>query len=169
MNAAEALEMAFAAGVHIEIDRGDLLLEADSPPPDDVVEVLFHHKVGIIFLLKPAQIEWGEKNWQSFFEERATYSQQENGYDRISAELCAFEDCVDQWLVLNPPKPLPASQCLQCKQEILPRDAAVIPVAAGAEIGSLHPKCAGKWMISRRWEARQALLWLLQNSMGAGI
>ena len=38
MNAAEALELARAAGVSIEADGGDLLLEAPAPPPPAVLK-----------------------------------------------------------------------------------------------------------------------------------
>ncbi len=155
----------------IEISRDGDMIVLDGPEAvmtDELVANLRSLKPQIIAYLRDTADCWTQENWQSFFEERVINSQQESGYDRLSAELCAFEDCVDYWLVLNQPKPLPATQCIQCNQPILRNDADVIPVAAGADIGSLHPACAGKWIVSRRWEARRALLWLFANNKGAG-
>ena len=52
MNAAEALELARAAGVSIEVDGGDLLLEAPDPPPPAVLNELTRHKAEIVALLQ---------------------------------------------------------------------------------------------------------------------
>ena len=159
-----------AAG--IAISRHGDAIELDGPEDamtDELVANLRSLKPQIITYLRDTADYWTQENWQSFFEERVTNSQQEYGYDRTSAELCAFEDSVEHWLVLNLSKPFPVAQCIQCRRPILPQNADTIPVAAGAEIGSLHPACAGKWMVSRRWQARRALLWLLANDKGARI
>ena len=44
MSAAEALMAARAAGIHLEVDGGDLLLEASAPPPSAILEILSQHK-----------------------------------------------------------------------------------------------------------------------------
>lgn len=165
----QVIEDLRGAGVTISRDGGMIVLDGpEDAMTDELVASLRSLKPEIIAYLRDTAVCWSQENWQALFDEHANFSQREFGYDRASAELCAFEDCVDHWLVLNPPKPLPATQCIQCRQPILPQDADAIPVAAGAEIGSLHPACAGKWIVARRWEARRALLWLLANDRGTG-
>jgi hypothetical protein len=165
----QVIEDLRGAGVTISRDGDMIVLDGpEDTMTDELVANLRSLKPQIIAYLRDTAGCWSQENWRYFFDERVTYSQQEIGYDRASAELCGFEDCVDHWLVLNPPRPLPATQCIQCRQSILPQEADVIPVAAGAEIGALHPACSGKWIVSRRWEARRALLWLFARNNGAG-
>src|SRR5215216_6522493 len=52
MNAAEDLERARAAGVRVDVDGHDLVLEASAPPPPAVLKELAHHKVAIVALLR---------------------------------------------------------------------------------------------------------------------
>lgn len=169
MNPAEVLKSAFAIGMHIEVSGGDLVLDADLPPPNELVQNLVRYKVAIIDLLMPVKIEFNQSNWQSLFDQRVTHSAQINGYDAPNAELCAFEDCVDHWLLLNPPTFLLPGQCLHCTHPVSRQDIHVIPVVGVAQIGSLHPACADKWMISRRWKARRALMWLFKSKKGIQV
>src|ERR1700677_3308716 len=53
MSAAEAIIAARAAGVSLEIDGDDLVLEATAPPPDTVLDLLSRHKPDIVALLRP--------------------------------------------------------------------------------------------------------------------
>jgi DNA polymerase-1 len=55
MSAAEALQAARAAGIRIEIDGSDLVLEAPDEPPRAVIDALSRHKADIIALLRPTQ------------------------------------------------------------------------------------------------------------------
>ena len=52
MSAAEALKAALAAGVSVEIDGDDLVLEASAPPPPAVLDLLSQHKAPIIAMLR---------------------------------------------------------------------------------------------------------------------
>ncbi len=52
MSAAEAIRAAEAAGVHLEIDGGDLVLKASAPPPTAVLDLLSRHKVGIVTIMR---------------------------------------------------------------------------------------------------------------------
>ena len=52
MNAAvEALQLAHECGVRVKADGADLILDAVSPPPAKVIDVLRHHKAEIVDLL----------------------------------------------------------------------------------------------------------------------
>ncbi len=52
MNAAEAIHEATAVGIQIAIQGDDLLLEAATPPPEAVIELLSRHKPDIVNLLR---------------------------------------------------------------------------------------------------------------------
>ncbi len=49
--AAEALQLAHEAGVRVEADGADLILDAAAPPPAKVIDVIRHHKAEIVDLL----------------------------------------------------------------------------------------------------------------------
>ena len=51
MSAAEILKMAHTAGISIEIDGDDLVLEAHTPPASAVLDLLSRHKSDIIAML----------------------------------------------------------------------------------------------------------------------
>jgi hypothetical protein len=51
MSAGEALKAARAAGIRVEIDGDDLVLEAPVPPPPVVLDLLSRHKAHIIAIL----------------------------------------------------------------------------------------------------------------------
>ena len=53
MNLAQTLKAAQAAGVHLRIEGGALLLEASAPPPSVVVDALARHKSEVVKLLRP--------------------------------------------------------------------------------------------------------------------
>ena len=52
MSAAEALKAARAAGIRVEIDGDDLVLEAPVPPPPIVLDLLSRHKTNVIAMLR---------------------------------------------------------------------------------------------------------------------
>ena len=63
MNASAVLKAASAAGVQIAVDRGDLVLAANTPPPDEIIDALFCHKADIIALMKSVAVEKCVVEW----------------------------------------------------------------------------------------------------------
>jgi hypothetical protein len=156
MSAVEALRVARAVGIQLEIDGEDLVLQAPAPPPPAVVEALTHHKAEIVALLRPAKDGWSAEDWQLFFDERAGIFEFDGGIPRAAAEAKAFEACVIEWLNRNP-APSPAGRCAWCAQ--LESDSASI-VPFGTEPGThawLHGECWRPWQEARRAEAVAAL------------
>src|SRR6516164_9488006 len=94
MNAVQAIEAAHAAGIRIELDGDQLVLEAPAAPPNCVVDLLARHKFGIIALLRPHRGGWSAEDWQAFFHERAGIAEFDGGLQRPEAETQAFERCV---------------------------------------------------------------------------
>lgn len=55
--AAEALQAARAAGVQVRVDGHDLVLQASSPPPPAVLDLLRLNKANVVAWLRPADGE----------------------------------------------------------------------------------------------------------------
>jgi hypothetical protein len=107
MSAAEALRVARAAGVHVQIDGDDLSLEASAPPPPAVIDLLSHHKAEIAALLRQAEDGWSAEDWQTVFDERAGIIEYDGGAPRAWAEALARLDPA------RPPCDIPAKRWLQ--------------------------------------------------------
>ena len=86
MSAAEALRAARSAGVHVEIDGGDLSLSAPAAPPAAVLDLLARHKAGVIALLRSGDDGWSGEDWRAFFDERAGIAEFDGGLPRAEAE-----------------------------------------------------------------------------------
>ena len=79
MSAAEALKAARAAGVQLDIDGDDLVLEAAVPPPPAVIDLLSSHKASIVALLRRAEDGWSAEDGQVLFDERAAIIEFDGG------------------------------------------------------------------------------------------
>jgi hypothetical protein len=169
MNAIEALNMAFAAGVHLEIDNANILVLADAPPPSELMDALTRNKADIVGLLKPVEVVFHDKDWRTYFNDRVKHAQQQNCYNMVLAEFCAFEDCVEYWLVLNLPKPVSFPTCIHCEQPAIPKDNNLVHVVAGIAVGVVHSNCAANWIKARRWQGRRALMWLFEKTEAVAI
>jgi len=111
MSAAEALKAARAVGISIEVDSGDLILQASAPPPPAVLDLLSRHKAGIVTLLRPADDGWSAEDWHVFFDERAGIAEFDGRLPRGQAEARAFACCAEEWLNRNPVR-APPGRCL---------------------------------------------------------
>jgi len=92
MSAAEVLRVARAAGVHVQIDGDDLVLEAAVPPPPAVIDLLSGHKASIVALLRPAEDGWSAEDRQVLFDERAAIIEFDGGASRTWADALARLD-----------------------------------------------------------------------------
>jgi hypothetical protein len=147
MSAAEALQAAHVAGIRVEIDGDDLVLEAMAPPPSALLDLLSRHKAGIVELLRPTDGSWSAEDWRVFFEERAGIAEFDGGLARGQAEVCAFECCVAEWLRRNPVCSL-SERCVTRggvheHKPLLPRD------TEGTDRGWLHARCGPVWRVGQ--------------------
>jgi hypothetical protein len=153
MSASQALRAARAAGIHLEVDGDDLLLEAPAPPPTAVLDALSRRKAEIVRILHPAKDGWSAEDWRLYFEERAAIAEFDGGLPRAKAEAQAFECCVVKWLDLNP-TPSARGHCAWCGQS--ESHDAVVPF--GTEPGThLHRECWSEWHKMHRSQAKEAL------------
>jgi hypothetical protein len=156
MSAAEALQAAHVAGIRVEIDGDDLVLEAMAPPPSALLDLLSRHKAGIVELLRPTDGSWSAEDWRVFFEERAGIAEFDGGLARGQAEVCAFECCVAEWLRRNPVC-LPPGRCLDCGGGDHAHDP-LLPLGTESTGSAwLHSGWWPAWYADRKGEAIAAL------------
>jgi hypothetical protein len=156
MSAAEALEVARAVGIRVEIDGDDLVLEAPTAPPPGVLDLLSRHKAGIVTLLRLADEGWSAGDWQVFFDERAGIAEFDGGLSRGQAEAHAFACCAMEWLNRNPIRS-PPERCLGCGCGDQVHDP-VLPYGVESTGDAwLHSRCRLAWYAGRKAEAVAAL------------
>jgi hypothetical protein len=156
MNAANALRAAVAAGVAIAVDGNDLVLEAVSIPPPDVLNALLRHKPDILALLRPRQDGWSAADWHVFFEERAGIAEFDGALPRSDAEAQAFTCCVVKWLNRNPACS-PSGRCLGCGNPAHSHDPLMPYGVESTGYAWLHLRCWEAWQAARKREAVAAL------------
>jgi hypothetical protein len=94
MSAADVLQAARAAGVVIDVDGDDLVLEASVQPPDDVLEALSSHKAEIVALLRP---DSSQTSWRVLYEERAAHWSLGGRRAPAEAESLAWGELQVRW------------------------------------------------------------------------
>lgn len=156
MSAIEALKAARAAGVNVNIDGDDLVLEAPAPPPHAVLDALSRHKVSIVALLRPAKDGWTAKDWRTLFDERAGVTQCDGGLRRELAEAEAFKACIATWLNQNPVTS-PAGLCIVCGRGDRPDDIVLPYGTTPPGAAWLHRTCWPTWSRERQDQATEAL------------
>lgn len=156
MSAAEALRTARAAGVQVEIDGADLILQAASPPPDSVLDLIARHKAEILAHLRPANDGWSAGDWLTLFEDRLILAQLDGRLSHDQALGRAFSYCVVEWLNRHPATSTP-DRCLACGRDDDFHDR-LIPFGTGNPGQAwLHSNCWPHWYASLKAEAGQAL------------
>ncbi|MBM3492505.1 MAG: hypothetical protein FJX68_19110 [Alphaproteobacteria bacterium] len=165
MNAAEALRKAWTAGIEIRVEGRDLALEAQAPPPAEILESLAQHKQDIVALLLAELRELpadGDRAATDAFEERAAILEYDAGLPRTEAERAtvvevAHECAIVRWLAANPPPVADPNTCAHCRQPET-RDAALLPFLAGDDTHRwVHRRCWPDWHRARRLAAERAL------------
>ncbi len=157
MTAAEALRTARASGVRVMTDGRDLLLEARTPPPPQVLNALGRHKREVITLLQTAGHRSSAEDWQAYYDERAAVREYDGGLPRGEAEQLAFEDTVTQWLCLHPaPASNPQEGCVHCGAGDQPGNTLIAVLAAEGFVW-VHDGCWKGWQADRRRQASMAL------------
>ncbi|EYD75385.1 hypothetical protein Rumeso_03032 [Rubellimicrobium mesophilum DSM 19309] len=156
MSAALALKAAREAGLQLQVEGEDLILEAAAPPPAPVLERLRQHKAEVIGLLRREAGTWSTEDWQAFYDERAGIAEHDGGLLRPEAEVQAFESCVAEWRNQHPVGSA-ANCCLHCGG---PDTSAEPLVPFGIEPTGpawLHHRCWDAWYAGRRDRAVAAL------------
>ena len=151
MSAAAVLKAALDAGVLINVDGEDLVLEAAIPPPAALVNLLTANKRGIMAMLLNRSEVWSAEDWRLFFEERAGVAEFDGHLPRPQAEARAFDCCVVEWLDRNPVSSMPG-RCLGCGSSDRAHDP-LLPYG----FAWLHRCCWPIWHERRMAEAVAAL------------
>jgi len=156
VSAVEALQAARAAGVDVEVDGNDLVLQAQAEPPSTVIDGLHRHKTEILALLRPVNSSWSADDWRACFNKRTQIAEIDSGLARPEAEAQAFGHCVVEWLnqshVASPP-----GHCLVCGGIDRTLDP-LLPYGTDANGHAwLHFGCWPAWHAGRKAEAVAAL------------
>ena len=121
MSAAQAINAAWAAGVKVQIDGADLVLQADAAPPTAIIDALAQHKSEVLALLRPGKDGWSADDWHSFSHRWTKIAKDIGGLPLAQAEMSAFECCIIEWLNRNP-APQNPGHCLACGGRDRPGD-----------------------------------------------
>jgi hypothetical protein len=102
MNAAEILDAARGAGLHLAVVGSDLVFEASNSPPAAFLDLIRVHKVEIIVAITAAKDVSHETDddvvdWRDWYEERVAIRQFDGGYTREEAERLAWGEAQDRW------------------------------------------------------------------------
>jgi hypothetical protein len=155
MSAAEALKAARAVGISIEVDGGDLILQASAAPPRDVIDALSRYKQAIIALMRPASDCWSQEDWRCYFDERVRRAESE-GLRRSQAQARAFACCVPEWLNRHMIRSTPG-RCVACGRGDPATD--LVRPFGTEKCGHawLHSDCWPEWHRTRQADAIAAL------------
>lgn len=153
MSALAVLQDARAAGITIRVVGDGLGLEAQVPPPNEILHRLVRYKPEIVNLLRRS---WSAEAWQAFFDERAGILEHECGLSPPEAEARAFKCCVAEYI--NQTHTASYSDvCAQCGT----REAATRPlIPVGTEkVGHVWVlcNCLTHWQMVREHRAALAL------------
>jgi hypothetical protein len=156
MSATEAFKEARAAGIRVNIDGDDLVLEAPAPPSPALLSLLKHHKAGILALLQPKKDGWTAENWHALFEEPAEIGEYKCGLSQHRAEANAFKACIATWLNQNLVIS-PGGFCFHCGAADQPNDALLPYGTTPPGAAWLHGGCWPAWSRARQAQATDAL------------
>ena len=141
MIALRLIEEARAAGCSIEIEDGDLVVEADHDPPAELIALLRQHKAEVMATLMSSAVAQAEpskltcadgaeedlrpkiesvtnpKSWRNFYAERIAYHDLGGRRLRADAERVAYGECVARWHQLFGTR-WPPWQCVGCEDPI---------------------------------------------------
>jgi hypothetical protein len=152
MSPTSVIALARDAGIRIDVDGDNLVLEAPVEPSADVLDLLRRHKMDLIALLTGGAPAWTPEDWQAFFDERAGIVEFDGRATRDEAEAQAYRCCVVEWLRQHPVQ-VQSDRCAACGSEA--RDGAmVVPLGTTRTARDwLHPMCWPEWNAEREAEA----------------
>ncbi len=158
MNAAAALKAARNVGVRVTVDGCDLVLDAEVPPPEPILDVLRRLKPEIVALLAADADDWSAEDWQTFFDERAGIAEFDGGPTRADAKANAFECAVVRWMNRNPPADADEDRCAACGGPLgrIGEDAVAVLAGEGRHVW-VHHACHQNFMAQRRDAAVTAM------------
>ncbi len=158
MSAVEALKAARAAGVFVQLDQDDLVLQAPTQPPEIILDGLTRYKSGIVAILRSDTSDWSPADWHEFFRERIVIMECEGKCSREEAKRQALERCITTWLNANPPCGVNDKFCAACGEPVGRIGEDSIPFLAGKETHAwVHHTCVDRWWFKRRGIAVAAL------------
>ena len=108
VSAADALRVAQAVGISLDLDGEDLVLQAPAPPPSNVLDVLSVYKAEIVAMLRARSpaishaanasvVSAGSKWWRDLLAERSVHHELAGRRPRSEAERVAWAEMQNRW------------------------------------------------------------------------
>jgi hypothetical protein len=156
MTAPAILRRIEAIGGTVRLDHGALKLRVPKTAPPDIIEAAKEAKPELLaFLAATTRDGWNASDWRGYFGERAGIVQFDGGEDRAKAEARAYDCCINQWLIRNPPAPAAEGRCVHCdrtEQTNLP----LLAITTKPTVW-VHDRCFSDWRQHRKDIARAEL------------
>jgi hypothetical protein len=150
------IEDARAAGLSIEVEGADLIVEADCEMPPDLLASLRQHKAELIAVLvvpkQPSKVQW----WRDEFDERAAIREYDSSYTRAEAERLTWGELENRWHKEHGER-LSADICAGCRRPI-DRSEALDQIDGNRVHVDRNFACLIKYGEQWRGTARRALL-----------
>jgi hypothetical protein len=152
----EVLKHARAAGLRIEVDGDDLILDADAEPPSALLDLLRQHKPQLITMLRRGPDGWTGEDWRAFFDERAAIGEHDGALSKAEAEARAFDCCRAEWMNRHPVH-TQAGRCASCGEADLSHDQLVPFGTQMNRVAWLHSRCFPAWYGAQKASAEAEL------------
>jgi hypothetical protein len=128
VSAADALHAAQAAGISVDLDGEDLVLQGPAPPPPALLEVLSAYKAEIVEVLRARSPEisyasngsaavTGSKWWHDLSAERSVHHMLAGRRQRAEAERLVWAEMQNRWHVEHGER-VPRDICAGCRRSI---------------------------------------------------
>ena len=157
VSAMEALRAARAAGVELRVEGEALVLEAASPPPADVIDMLSRHKSALVALLRTGSDGWSAEDWQAFFDERAAIAEFDGGVAATRSRGARFRG-LRRRVAQPQPGPLGAGRLPSLRQGRTVSRRPAIPFGVEPTGHAwLHSRCWSAWHAASASRGRRRL------------
>lgn len=149
-----AVLAARAAGILLDADGADLLVQAAAPPA--LLEMLSSNTAIIVDYIRPGAGGWSAEAWQAYFDERAGIAEFDGELARDQAEAQAFSCFVVERLNRHPVSS-PNRRCLTCGSGEEAHEPLLPFGLASTGHAWPHSRCWRTWADGRKAEAISAL------------
>jgi hypothetical protein len=146
MTGEEALALAASRGVHVTLALGDLHLEAEHKPPDEVLVALRDHKEIVVRELR---------KWRRIFDRHVATIMRTRSLPQFEAERAAYDTVLTERLDATYPG-IDPNRCAHCGRPETPSNI-LLPLGVGDRHAWVHDGCWTAWRERRRAGAIVAL------------
>lgn len=166
MSAHPLLDQAVSAGLTLLVENGDLIVEFDGAPPDDILAMLKAHKAELLAALTGTNTphcsvcNWSKTDWAGEYDERAGIIEHDGGEATETAEIAALRAVAALFVQTHLPAPRTKDGCDHCGGPEGEGGALIVPFSIATPNTArawLHHRCWLAWYGPREAQAIEAL------------